>query len=77
MIFYLSGKSDSGLRLKSYDGTARGERMTINIKVETVDSYEFAWALQALAAVLKGQQAKLKLTPKAKPPASPAPGGEA
>ena len=74
MNFVIWDTSDTKLRLKSYGSTARGEKMTVRIEVETTDPFEFGYALQSLAEVQKGQRAKPKPKPKAKPLALPAPG---
>lgn len=76
MTFYLFGKHDEALRLKSYASSSRGTKMTIRIEIETSDPFAYGYALGQLAEVQKGQRTKPekpKPKPKAKPLALPAP----
>lgn len=73
MSFFLFGKHDEGLRLKSFSASSRGGKSLIKIELEAADPYDLAWALKSLAEVEKGQRTKPKPEPKAKPLALPAP----
>lgn len=76
MSFYLFGKPDERLRLKSYSGASRGGKSIIKIEIEVDDLALFGFALADLANVQAGQRAmsqKRKPQSKAKPLALPAP----
>ncbi|MGD9862556.1 MAG: hypothetical protein AB7S99_05020 [Pseudodonghicola sp.] len=74
--FYLHGRPDDRLRLKSFGATSKGAKSTIRIELETEDAFELGYALQSLAQVQEGQKPP-KPTPKrqtkAKQLALPAP----
>lgn len=73
MSFMIWGSPEAKLRLKSFGHTSRGGKSTIKIEVETDDPFELGYAIQSLAEVQKGQRAKPKPQPKAKPLALPKP----
>ena len=57
MSFYLFGKPDERLRLKSYSGASRGGKSIIKIEIEVDDPALFGFALADLANVQAGQRA--------------------
>lgn len=75
MSFYIFGKPESKLRLKSFSASNRGGKSTIRIELETEDHFELGYALQSLAETQKEQRAKPKPPAKPKLLALPKPGG--
>lgn len=66
MSFYLFGRHDEKLRLKSYSSSSSGSKGTIRITLETSSMFDLAYAMQALTEVQKGQREKPKPEPKPK-----------
>ena len=58
MSFYLLGKPDEALKLKSFEATVRGAKAVVKITVETDDMSAMGFALQGLGEVQKGQRVK-------------------
>ena len=69
MSFYLFGRHDEKLRLKSYSSSTTGTKGTIRIVLETSDLFELGFALRQLGEVQKGQRRKPEPKPKPKPKA--------
>ena len=68
MTFYLFGRHDEKLRLKSFSSStsANGTKGTIRITLETTSMFDLAYALEELRNVQKGQREKPKPEPKPK-----------
>lgn len=66
MTFYLFGRPDDKLRLKSVSSSSNGTKGTIRITLETSSMLDFGFALEELRGVQKGQREKRKPEPKPK-----------
>lgn len=66
MSFYIFGRPDDPLRVKSFSSSTKGTNGSIRIELETSDLSELGYALRMLDETQKGQRAKPKPEPKAK-----------
>ena len=70
MSFYLFGKPDETLRLKSYSGASRSGKNIIKIEIEVSDAVCFGFALGDLDKVQAGQRAAKPEKPHPQPKAA-------
>ena len=58
MSFYLFGRPDEPMRLKSYSATTKAGKTVLKIELESTDMWAVAHALTELAQVQAGQRIK-------------------
>lgn len=60
MSFYLFGRPDEPMRLKSYSAVTKAGKTVLKIELESTDAWAVAHALTELAQVQAGQRSKPK-----------------